>query len=91
MGFPAYFFGDDENGPAGAFWLNTLAQGSPAQALRLGMQYKSQQGLARRLRRGLGLAVLWVLASFDARRFPKGERKALWCVRRRIPLAPGGD
>ena len=26
---------------------------------------------------------------FDARRFPKGERKALWCARRRIPLAGG--
>ena len=38
MGFPAYFFGDDENGPVGAFWLSTLAMGSPAQALRLGMQ-----------------------------------------------------
>ena len=32
-----------------------------------------------------------VLASFGARRFPKDERKALWCARRRIPLAPGGD
>ena len=29
------------------------------------------------------------LASFSARRFPKGERKALWCARRRIPLAGG--
>ena len=38
MGFPAYFLGDDENGPVGAFWLNTLAMGSPAQALRLRMQ-----------------------------------------------------
>ena len=26
------------------------------------------------------------LTSFGARRFPKGERKALWCARRRIPL-----
>ena len=26
------------------------------------------------------------LASFGARRFPKGERKVLWCARRRIPL-----
>ena len=43
-------------------------------------------GMTRRLWRGLGLAVLWVLASFGARRFPKGERKALWCARRRIPL-----
>ena len=34
--------------------------------------------------------VLWVLASFDDRRFPKGERKALWCARRCIPLAPRG-
>ena len=25
-------------------------------------------------------------AGFDARRFPKGERKALWCARRRIPM-----
>ena len=30
------------------------------------------------------------LVNFGARRFPKGERKALWCARRRIPLAPGG-
>ena len=29
------------------------------------------------------------LASFGARRFPKGERKALWCARRRIPLPRG--
>ena len=36
-------------------------------------------GLAHRLRRGS-------LASFGARRFPKDERKALWCARRRIPL-----
>ena len=43
-------------------------------------------GLTRRLRRGWGLAVLWVLASFGARRFPKGERKALWCARWRILL-----
>ena len=26
------------------------------------------------------------LTSFGARRFPKGERKALWCARRRIPM-----
>ena len=25
------------------------------------------------------------------RRFPKGERKALWCARRRIPLPPAGN
>ena len=30
------------------------------------------------------------LANFGARRFPKGERKALWCARRRIPSAPLG-
>ena len=30
------------------------------------------------------------LTSFGARRFPKGERKALWCARRRIPVAPAG-
>ena len=29
------------------------------------------------------------LVNFGARRFPKGERKALWCARRRIPLAGG--
>ena len=29
---------------------------------------------------------LGFLASFGARRFPKGERKVLWCARRRIPL-----
>ena len=26
-----------------------------------------------------------------ARGIPKGERKALWCARRRILLVPGGD
>ena len=30
------------------------------------------------------------LASFGARRFPKGERKALWCARRRILLPRWG-
>ena len=30
------------------------------------------------------------LANFGVRRFPKGERKALWCARRRIPIAPAG-
>ena len=30
------------------------------------------------------------LASFGARRFPKGERKALWCAYRRITFAPTG-
>ena len=25
---------------------------------------------------------------FDARRFPKGKRKALWCTRRRSPIFP---
>ena len=30
-------------------------------------------------------------ASFGARRLPKGERKALWCARRRIPPAPVGS
>ena len=52
----------------------------------VGISYRD----GRRLRYGLGLAVLWVLASFDDRRFPKGERKALWCARRCIPLAPRG-
>ena len=33
-----------------------------------------------------GLPPYGILASFGARRFPKGERKALWCVRRRILL-----
>ena len=32
------------------------------------------------------LQSLGFLASFGARRFPKGERKVLWCARRRIPL-----
>ena len=41
--------------------------------------------------RVLGLSPYGFLANFDARRFPKGERKALWCARRRIPLAPDGD
>ena len=36
------------------------------------------------------LAVYGFLANFGARRFPKGERKVLWCARRRIPLAPVG-
>ena len=36
------------------------------------------------------LAVYGFLANFGARRFPKGERKALWCARRRIPIAPVG-
>ena len=40
-------------------------------------------GLAHRLRRGS-------LANFSVQRCPKCERKALWCARRRIPLAPGG-
>ena len=39
---------------------------------------------------GTGLAVYGSLATFGARRFPKGERKALWCARRRIPLAMVG-
>ena len=30
------------------------------------------------------------LATFGVRRFPKGERKALWCARRHIPIAPIG-
>ena len=37
-----------------------------------------------------GLPSHGFLANFGARRFPKGERKALWCARRRIPLAPSG-
>ena len=31
-----------------------------------------------------------LFTNFGARRFPKDERKALWCARRRIPLAPAG-
>ena len=31
------------------------------------------------------------IASSGDRRFPKGERKALWCARRRIPLSPAGN
>ena len=31
------------------------------------------------------------LANFGVRRFPKGERKALWCARRRIPPPPVGS
>ena len=42
-------------------------------------------------RRDGGILLLGFLASFGVRRFPKGERKALWCARRRIPLAPDGD
>ena len=30
------------------------------------------------------------LATFGVRRFAKGERKALWCARRRIPIASIG-
>ena len=37
-----------------------------------------------------GTFALWFLASFGARRFPKGERKALWCARWRIPLSAEG-
>ena len=42
--------------------------------------------------RGEGLAALWgaLLLQGANRRFPKGERKALWCARRRIPLPPAG-
>ena len=36
------------------------------------------------------LQSLGFLASFGARRFPKGERKALWCARWRIPLSAEG-
>ena len=32
------------------------------------------------------LAVYGFLANFGARRFPKGERKALWCARMRSPF-----
>ena len=39
---------------------------------------------------GTRLAVYGLLRHFRARRFPKGERKALWCARRRIPLAMVG-
>ena len=52
-----------------------------------------RRGLARRLRRGkracspMGRSI----ASSGDRRFPKGERKALWCARRRIPPAPAGS
>ena len=54
---------------------------------RLGFQGDLQRRVQRGgLRRGWGLGVLWVLASFGARRLPRGERKALWCARRRIPL-----
>ncbi len=35
-----------------------------------------------------GLPPYGILASFGARRFPKGERKALWCARRRISPFP---
>ena len=31
-----------------------------------------------------------LFTNFGARRFPKDERKALWCARRRIPVAPAG-
>ena len=42
-------------------------------------------GLTRRLRRGSRACVPWFPASFGVRRFPNGERKALWCARRRNP------
>ena len=48
------------------------------------------RGRTCRLRRRFEIAVLWGLANFGARRFPKGERKALWCARRRILIAPAG-
>ena len=62
--------------------------GAPAGAYPL-----PRQGLTRRLRRGLGLAVPRgaLLLRVANRRFPKGERKALWCARRRIPPCPGGE
>ena len=31
-----------------------------------------------------------LFTNFGARRFPKDERKTLWCARRRIPVAPAG-
>ena len=40
--------------------------------------------------RVVGLPPYGFLAGFGARRFPKGERKALWCASRRTPLSPGG-
>ena len=49
------------------------------------------EGLTRRLRRESGTCRPYgFLANFGARRFPKGGRKALWCARRRIPVAPAG-
>ena len=36
----------------------------------------------------MGLPPYGILASFGARRFPKGERKALWCARRCISPFP---
>ena len=42
-------------------------------------------GLTGRLRRGLEFSPYGFLGSFGIRRFPKGERKALWCARRRNP------
>ncbi len=91
MGFPAYFLGDDENGPVGAFWLSTLAMGSPAQALRLGMQYKSQQGLARRLRRGSGLAVLWFSRQLRCPKDSKGRAESPLVRPQAHTPCPGGD
>ncbi len=34
----------------------------------------------------IGTYLPWVLTDFGARRVPEGERKALWCVRRRKPM-----
>ena len=51
----------------------------------------TDEGLTRRLRRGSGTCRPYgLLANFGARRLPRGERKALWCARRRIPVAPAG-
>ena len=50
------------------------------------------RGLTRRLRRGSGTCrPMGFLATFGARRFPKGEQKAFWAPAGAIPLSPMRD
>ena len=46
---------------------------------------KTSGGLMRRISANWDLPSYGFLGSFGIRRFPKGERKAIWCARRRNP------
>ena len=61
--------------------------GAPAGALPLPRVGNDAPTTAR----VVGLPPYGFLVSFGARRFPNGERKALWCARRRILLASDGN